>query len=366
MKCFYSKWIRTSFHGTSLWHEVEEMSITELPLPVMVSVLLYLDVDSQWRTSRVCALWRILFRQDVNQRHIVFDLCTVCEIKPYSVPDKDIHALHGIDYDTVRDYAAYLTYKVAVMLDRVSPTRTQTLALTEEGNHFHFYFDLAQRMTLTATVLFRNGVRLPLIIVRNGRDATLEWESWDAYLRETDCFLFVYMCHSGSLVCAGLPELMTVCEQLVLINFTVMHLPTQAAAWILRHDPASELPVSERALMRSEYSGVLRCPVIIPCVRFRSVESADEQARNLLATVNAHWPAVSQRVYKKVTAMHARWVRTLDYPDQWTGIRIFLQMFNPHCPDTTSQRWDSMDLRQLDIAGLNNITFAALDGLFRE
>ncbi|XP_055348971.1 uncharacterized protein LOC129595866 [Paramacrobiotus metropolitanus] len=99
---------------------------------------------------------------------------------------------------------------------------------------------------------------------------------------------------------------------------------------------------------------------------FRSVDAPAEQTRILLAAANDHCPVVSPSVHEKVTAMHARWVRTLNYPEQWTGIRVFLQLFNSFHLDDTSQRWNQMDLRKLDIAVLTRITFAALDGCFED
>ncbi|XP_055354771.1 uncharacterized protein LOC129600311 [Paramacrobiotus metropolitanus] len=129
------------------------------------------------------------------------------------------------------------------------------------------------------------------------------------------------------------------------------------------------LPRSERKLIR--WRGPDRpdndpSPVIIPCLCFRSSQTPTEHMRILLEALNDQCPAVSQRVFKKVKTIHARWVQTVAYPDQWNSIALFLYLFNHLRPGDAPKEWDTLDLRQLDIAELSPITFAALDGCFND
>ncbi|XP_055348762.1 uncharacterized protein LOC129595706 [Paramacrobiotus metropolitanus] len=337
----------------ALQRDTTEMSISELVHPIVALIMCYLDVDSQLRTSRVCALWMSVFRLHVKDRHIQFDLCTMCKRTP--------HELSGqyadfVDLDPREEYSSYLKYKLVTTLHRVVPTRTHVLALTEDGNHAHAGLGLTTRLTLTGNVLAARGVRLPLIMVKNGRDAAFG----------ASCFLGIDRNpRSGAWECSGLAKLTMVCEQLVLVNMATETLITGAAYKILA---LSDLPDQERALMR-KYGSVddnIRYPVTIPRLHFRSEDTSAERIRILLAAANDQFPAVSQRVYDKVSALHGRWVRTLAYPDQWNGIRVFLQLFNSLRPDDTPQRWDTMDLRQVDVAALTPVTFAALNGLYRD
>ncbi|XP_055348761.1 uncharacterized protein LOC129595705 [Paramacrobiotus metropolitanus] len=334
----------------TLQQDAKEMSISDLLHPIVASIMGYLDVDSQLRTSRVCALWRSLFLQHVKGRHIQLDLCPACEKTPRELSGQ---YAEWVDLGPKEEYFIYLKYKLITTLNRVVPARTQMLALTEDRNHAHAGF--SARLTWISNVLAAMGVRLPVIMVKNGRESAF----WGSCFLCIDCNF-----HSGTWECKGLAKLMTVCEQLVLVNIATDTLVTGTAYKMLT---ISDLPV-EKALMRQygSLSNNALCPVTIPRLRFRSVDTSAEQIRILLAAANDQCPAVSQRVYDKVAAVHARWVRSLAYPGQWNGIRVFLQLFNSLRPDDTPQRWDTMDLRLLDVAALTPITFAALNGLYRD
>ncbi|XP_055357578.1 uncharacterized protein LOC129602560 [Paramacrobiotus metropolitanus] len=104
----------------------------------------------------------------------------------------------------------------------------------------------------------------------------------------------------------------------------------------------------------------------IPFLRFFCTESAMEQCRRLIAAVNVHCPAVTGRMAEKVTGMHRRWLQTLAYPGQWTGIRIFLNLFSCVGPNGRPQSWDDVDLRQLNGAVLSRLAMHILDEYFQD
>ncbi|XP_055354746.1 uncharacterized protein LOC129600292 [Paramacrobiotus metropolitanus] len=345
--------------GYALNEDFEEMSISELAHPIVASVHSYLDVESQFWARRVCALWSLLSCEHANDRHILFDLCTNCERQPQDLPKGN--AKDVLDASVRSEYAEYLAYKLVTTLDRVISVRTQTLALTEDGNHLHDGFDLDERMRLTAAVLAIKGVRPRAIFIKNGIGRNT--------LSKLYPFLDI-LCSNrrGILECNGLYDLMAVCEQLVLINFKFSDFIRRAAVELLGWGGHPFLPLSESKLLRRHDPDIDPSPVIIPCLRFHSVETATQHAdiRIVLAALNVHCPAVSQRVFEKVTNIQARWVRTVAYPDQWNSIGIFLYLFNHLRPGDAPKEWDTMDLRQLDIAALSPITFAALDACYKD
>ncbi|XP_055345022.1 uncharacterized protein LOC129592901 isoform X2 [Paramacrobiotus metropolitanus] len=306
-----------------------EMSISDLPHPIVTYILLSLDINSQLQASRVCALWRLLAQKINDTGHIFFDMCTTCTRRPH---DEESYAV----------YTRYLTYQLVTTLDAVLSGRTHTLALTTSGNHVHAANDVHAQIWMIKSLLQTKGLCLSGIIVKNCLNC--DQASFLAISRNP---------RSGYFECVSLAELMTVCKDLVLVNYNAADAITLSAHEILFLDRATGKPTSETAFLRQDMLET-RCDVFIPLLRFRSTETTVEQRRGFLAAANAHCPPVSTRVLAKVTAMHARWVQTLAYPDQWIRIRTFLRLFNEFSSNGHPQRWDAMDIRQLpiDIASL--------------
>ncbi|XP_055347184.1 uncharacterized protein LOC129594510 [Paramacrobiotus metropolitanus] len=170
--------------------------------------------------------------------------------------------------------------------------------------------------------------------------------------------------HNYTFECTALSDIMRVCKQLTLINVRAAEAIIGSAIQILYLDMEAALPEPERRVfMRPGH--VVKWDIIIPLLRFYSTETPAEQWRVFLAAANANCPVVSQAAFRKVTQLYAPWEQTLVYPDEWVGIRIFLQMLKEPCP-ADPQRWETMDLRQLDISTLTNVTVAALDACYTE
>ncbi|XP_055329817.1 uncharacterized protein LOC129582332 [Paramacrobiotus metropolitanus] len=246
---------------------------------------------------------------------------------------------------------------MGTMLQRIHPQYTRTVALTEHRYCGHPESGFARRMSIIARLMQLEDLRLPLVIVKNGRDPVQYASSSFLSIRRKP--------RNGQLDSPGLSELMTVCDRLVLVNFIATATIIGSARQLMFPYAPSQLPDSEIPFFRLNPASDC-CEVSIPILRFNCTDTAECQRRALLAAANAQCPPVSQRVLEKVKAIHARWVRTFGYPDEWAGIRNFLQVFNNLSPEDNPQRWDSMDLRQLDIASLSNATFAALNGFYKD
>ncbi|XP_055354754.1 uncharacterized protein LOC129600296 isoform X1 [Paramacrobiotus metropolitanus] len=218
----------------------QEMPITELPHPIMASILLTLDVTSQFRMSRVCALWRLIYHQYVNHQYVLFDLGTTGDNKIPPVLSEHSGKFGDLGEDCIlHAYAEFVAYKLVAMLDSICVLRTQTLALMQSKKHvFGDQFDLFTVVTTTETVLASKSIRMPMLIVKNDSDTVFK-----------PSFLDIKRNHrSGIWECStGLSKIMAVCDEFVLINVTAEHLITQAAMRMLQRDGASVSCVRERA-----------------------------------------------------------------------------------------------------------------------
>ncbi|XP_055353427.1 uncharacterized protein LOC129599262 [Paramacrobiotus metropolitanus] len=324
----------------SLPQGLVEPVINDLPHPILAWILLNLDVDSQLKTHRVCAQWRLLLLEQDWHRHIIFDSPGMCTIKSYD------------EQRVVDKY--YRSFKFMTILNHTVNENTQTLALIDEGEYgrsSNCSFDIQDKMWGIKILLKTKSICLPRIIILNGSDAARTSSfSLLALNRNND---------TGEYECHALSKLMKVCEELLLINYNASEAINGSAFSILCKDQA-HMMLRERDLIRLR--DYVRPDVIIPFLRFRSTETAAEQCRRFLAAANDNCPPITQHVREKVTAIHARWLRTFKYPEEWSRIPIFLEIFNSFGPDENRVRWDTMDLRQLDISALSRVTFAALDG----
>ncbi|XP_055354662.1 uncharacterized protein LOC129600232 [Paramacrobiotus metropolitanus] len=162
----------------------------------------------------------------------------------------------------------------------------------------------------------------------------------------------------------ALSQWMRACQQLLLVNFAI---PTGRDSSLLHarlFDKASDWTwLKDRHRMVSELHPGAHLRIVIPFVRFYCTESVVEQCRRLIAALNNHCPTVTRRMTEKVTSMHGQWVRTLAYPDQWTGIRIFLNLASSI---GGQQPWDGVDLRQMDVAVLSRLAMHILDEYFQD
>ncbi|XP_055345088.1 uncharacterized protein LOC129592954 [Paramacrobiotus metropolitanus] len=320
--------------------DVDEMSIDELVPPVLAGVLLSLDWNTQFCTSRVCTLWRLIPREYCATRHITFDLRQI-RVK--------VTAAHAFD---AQEFAYLNTYRMLAILNGIITARTRSLAMIYEGNSGN---DFYVKLLLLRDILAGKGLRVPLLIVRNGLDSMKE--AGDSFLALKWNYDKGENCRCGMVF-----SLMDVCQQLILLNYTASDRNGNESRVNMFHTaPNLPWPEHEPGIARGDADGQL--DVVIPVVRFRSTETEAEHCRRFLAAVTTRCPAVTKRMRKKVAKAHARWVEMLVYPDEWSDIRRFLQLFSD--PAETKQ-WDEVDLRKLDVAALSKLTVHLLDGYYKD
>ncbi|XP_055339196.1 uncharacterized protein LOC129588828 [Paramacrobiotus metropolitanus] len=317
-------------------YEADPVSINDLSLPLHTTILSQLDVESQWRVRRVCTLWSCLqSTENVFKQHILID------VRPHRHVTIANDSLPG-EYDTYRDH------KIQALLGNSLSPSTRSLTLRADG------VDLGERLWMIQAVISAQGLRLPWLLVQNGGGS---------FLRDPNVS-FLSICHgppNGALQCLNVSEVLTVCEQLVLMDYDVSAALIGSVVNIMHCGHEWEVFDRESGFMRRNWASC--SPVVIPRLQFRHTETSADQLRGFLAAVDEQCPAVSREVRKKITAVYARWMK--DYPGQWGGMRMFLQLFNCLRADDIPQRWQGMDLRQLQAASLTKVTFAALNACYR-
>ncbi|XP_055354769.1 uncharacterized protein LOC129600307 [Paramacrobiotus metropolitanus] len=323
-----------------------EINITDFPHPIVSQILYNLDIVTRYVSMRrVCALWRILLQEHAADHDIVFDVHSLCFKRP---SDREF----SVEY-------VYFAHKIVVLLkDFISPY-TRTLIFTDDSQQHHHYTNrcnFQQALYESTQILKLKAVRLPLLIVKNGGDVAED---------RTQCFLSITRNAQGQFGCQQLAWLGSVCDELLLINYTAS-IPSACNSLLTTlfyHVDHTWLD-DGHMMRRQDESAHLN--VVIPFLRFRRTETPAEQCRRFVASVNERCPAVSPEVYAKVKGVHARWVQTLCYPFQWTGIRMFLDLFSCARPGSHPQRWTGVDLRQLDVTMLSPLALHILDGYFAD
>ncbi|XP_055357457.1 uncharacterized protein LOC129602463 [Paramacrobiotus metropolitanus] len=345
----------------------EEAHINELPYTILADILLQGDMFTQQCLDRVCTLWRALLDDyAVARRRLrVLDISRLLAETPV---DEEFNI-----------ECHYQTYQLVMKLDRSLTVSTQTLALVDTAGcfdptkkldgrdaagqaHCMKRHDFFHRMKLIRHTLKAQDHRVPLIVIKNSGDLP-EWNS-----------LLMEIGYEGDETdqceCRALHKRMGACQQLLLVNYTAaipkgMHKSLLDKLFYFGAGDRTWLEDGHR-VEEGEYERGAHLPIRIPFLRFHSTESAVEQCRCLIAAVNDNCPAVSQPMLGKVTGVWARWVQTLTYPDQWTGIRMFLSLFNSIGPDGRHHSWDDDDLKQLNVAVLSRLAMHILDEYFQD
>ncbi|XP_055333990.1 uncharacterized protein LOC129585368 [Paramacrobiotus metropolitanus] len=319
-----------------------EVRISDLPQPVMASILLNLDRVMQFRTRRVCMLWTLLLDEYASSQNIILDLRRLHAREPYNTEFP------------IKRYRC--EYELVTLLDRAISRETRTVALLESGRASDRYTRcLSGRFSMLRAVLRAKNIRVQTIIAKDGCDYYCAPIIAFLGLRPKSNNDFTsYRCHT-------LGYLWALCNALILVNYSASH-PADNTVLLL------ELFENAHVWLRDvNFGGSRQCSelgVDIPYLHFRSTDTADEQSRRLMTAVNDNCPAVTPEVYAKVTAMHAHWRETLAYPDapEWGAVRAFCKLFSSFGPDHTSSWWDGADLRELDVSALSRCALHFLDG----
>ncbi|XP_055348490.1 uncharacterized protein LOC129595490 [Paramacrobiotus metropolitanus] len=120
----------------------------------------------------------------------------------------------------------------------------------------------------------------------------------------------------------------------------------------------------KRLTSESHELAIDKLQIRIPRLFLKCSDGKMHMASRFMSAFNDNFAPVTEEMLLKVTIVHARWVRTLTYPDDWQPIRNFIQLFSGFHPDGTPQIWNDVDLRVLDVSKLSKMAVYGIDELF--
>ncbi|XP_055336869.1 uncharacterized protein LOC129587255 [Paramacrobiotus metropolitanus] len=338
----------------------EDVGIQHLPHCILSEAFSHLELHTQANVRRVCALWQLLtVRRTLEHVTLTFAACTSSYRNTCA---EESCSSTGAEWDGNEEYC----FRVAALLNRHVTSTTKSLTVSGTNWCRHNAEFLLSFLTI-------RHIRLPLIIVRDFTNDNF------AYTVRSHRF------HYAEVIYKPASQLWEVCEAVLLLNGRV--------SWIFRHamggiflSPGSELPplpVQEQELMNPYLRAGTRplslclpaktAPLVlsvdalqiaIPRVRLPWRQGYEPVLSRLMWAVNENCPPVAEAVYDKMKAVHARWVRTLVYPEEWETIRCFLHMYNGFSADGAMRTWTGVDLRAMDVGQLSKLAVLGLSEVF--
>ncbi|XP_055351539.1 uncharacterized protein LOC129597866 isoform X2 [Paramacrobiotus metropolitanus] len=310
--------------------------IGSLPLPILEDILGRLDLPSRFSVKRVCALWQDVLEKPSTNRHLLIDARTL-----------QVQAVAT----TFRAPGCWKwEYLLVVLLEESITILTRTITyICQSGDK-----DSHRFLTHIVHLLSLKATKLDTILIKDGE---LSIDIWQAHRIRSQ-----FMIHWTS--SSYLDEFRPLCQHLIVVNCTLCGVlespnrssqlscdPVYSKMGVVRHDPLMNAELSLKAVVSW---------LVIGCS-----DSKSQMLRTILLASEKSFPPVEQIVSARCAAVHKRMLTTLTYPDDWKGIRTLLQIYNGFWPDGSTRNWDDVDLRDLDISCLTNMTLRVLDAVFR-
>ncbi|XP_055336897.1 uncharacterized protein LOC129587269 isoform X2 [Paramacrobiotus metropolitanus] len=313
---------------------IPETSICSVSHNILMEILANLDLQARMRIKRVCWLWHAI------------------SSAPGTLDEHVIISFKGcVSTNCLLDNC----YNVALLLHRAVNSETKSLTITDLNFKEHTFF-IPVWLGLT-------HLQLPLVVLKHGR---FDFGGW------------VYD-ETSSLLKHGIMRLIEpfkdLCRTLILHNYTLSRLFCHPISNVLHEvEDLVPLPAAEKqlviplnVLMRDGQGSLFTLNttevtlrrVMLPCV-----DGWEAAMSHFMRAIDAAFPAAGADVYKKVQAIHARWLDTLSYPDEWQRIRHLLSVFSGFQSDGTPLHWDNVDLRQLEIGQLSTMALLAISEAF--
>ncbi|XP_055336936.1 uncharacterized protein LOC129587290 isoform X2 [Paramacrobiotus metropolitanus] len=311
-----------------------EACIRHLEHTILIEIFANLDLQSQMRIKRVCFLWNaILSDASTHNGHITINL-------------EGCASTHCC-YDD--------SYKLAALLQGAVHAGTKSLTITGLESRRPSYF--------LGPWLDAASIRLPVMVMQ---DASFPFSHWTydecsllrhGIIRRIRPFkdhcqaLIINNCTFSGLFCRALFDLLYARDN------SLVQLPESEKRWMISR--GSLLGGAQGNLLSIDSAQITLRRVILPFVH-----GWEHAMSRFMYVINAHFPAVGADVYRKVQAIHARWVATLSYPDEWLRIRHLLSIFSGFQADGTPLAWGEVDLRELAVGQLSTMALLALSEAF--
>ncbi|XP_055332534.1 uncharacterized protein LOC129584399 [Paramacrobiotus metropolitanus] len=316
-------------------HQAVGAHIGQLTPWLVDFILAHLDLYSQMTAKRVCALWSLLLSSPRMTEHIIIHV------------DNWLHPKVLVDSGNC--------YKLLKLVSRSISSTTKCLTFL---NAFFLYPSSYIEMLLTAM-----GIRLPLVVFK---DQIVSEPSLIVGQNE----------HRLKHAAAWEPtSYKHYCESVVLYNWKVADLFGFTASQLfqgvqIRYDNSMRLlPEHEQNLMKplkmeSHALDIDKLQISIPRLVLKCSEGRMRMTSRFMCAVNENFPPVTPDMLAKVTAVHARWVRNLEYPDEWQTIRMYLLVFSGFHADGSPRYWWKMDLRLLNVSTLSKLAIYGINEIF--
>ncbi|XP_055352101.1 uncharacterized protein LOC129598297 [Paramacrobiotus metropolitanus] len=320
--------------------DIDAAMLSDLTPWLLSDILSHLDLHSQMRAKRVCGLWQLLLGHPRMQEHvsISFESCWHLQV----------------DSDSC--------FRAASLLTRSLSSATVTLTLLRA---------LAPAVipgfpAFLQAILSALEISLPVLVLKDyvdmQRDVLSVTPFHQAHFKPADKILY----YKGT------------CDFILLDNWQVRNLFGRHMYDVFElgrsYDdvPGRPLPEQERQWTRrlsqwpvSPELAVDELQITIPKLLLPCSDDKMHTTSRFMCAVNEHFPPVTPEMLAKVTAVHARWQRTLDYPADWESIRCYLLLFSGFHSDGRPKCWDEVDLRCVDISAWSRVAIYGINELFR-
>ncbi|XP_055356569.1 uncharacterized protein LOC129601723 [Paramacrobiotus metropolitanus] len=308
--------------------------LSHLPPSILSEIFPYMDLHSQMRAKRVCGLWQLLLDSPRLAEHISVSL----------------ESCAGIQSDNNN------CFRMASLLARSIRSTTASITVLDA-------FRPHNQLFLAATLEAIN-ITLPLIVFKDhiitdpGKMGSIE--AADLQHPAAD-IMTLYRHH---------------CKLILLHNWKIDHLFGQTMCFVFKQKimyqfgTGHPLPAHEQAFMRpitkqSHELPIDHLRITIPRKLLRCDDDDMDMTSRIMCALNDNFPPVTEEMLERVTAVYARWLRTLNYPDDWQPIRNYLLLFSPFEPDGQPKSWEGVDLRAVDVTTLSRMAIYGIDALFQ-
>ncbi|XP_055349213.1 uncharacterized protein LOC129596075 isoform X2 [Paramacrobiotus metropolitanus] len=327
------------FHfQTGIELDVGAVLLSDLTPWLLSDILSHLDLHSQMRAKRVCVLWQLLLSHPRMKEHVSISFESCWHLQA--------------DTDNC--------FKTASLLSRSISPATISLTLLRVLPPHHYFVYLRY-------MLIAMKISLPVLVLED------HIHIQPAVAFEHDHSLLK---HGAGSIMADFKE---TCDYILLHRWTVgslfgrhlYHVFEEGGYFAQPYGMASHLlPAHERDCMvplakESHELLIDQLQITIPKLLLPWNDDEMHMTSRFMCALNDHFPPVTPDMLAKVMAVHARWRRTLHYPDDWHAIRNYLRLFSGFESDGQAKAWNEVDLRCEDVSGWSTMAIYGINELFR-
>ncbi|XP_055352123.1 uncharacterized protein LOC129598310 [Paramacrobiotus metropolitanus] len=323
--------------------------IRDLTPSLLSDILSHLDLHSRMKAKRVCALWQLLLSSCGMTEHVSISFESCWHLQA----DGD-YCLLQTDNDNC--------FRAASLLSRSISTTTISLTLL---TLFPPHDSAFLRPLLRAM-----EIRLPLLVLKDHVIINGEARGFQRHkrsrLKHAESNIITLYKHNANFVCLHNWKVSQLFGQQMHEVFvgniyykpqagvTTCSLPAHEREWMVPLACQSQAPQ-----LAVDQLQITIPKLLLPCSRKMRMTS------RFMCALNDNFPPVTPDMLAKVTAVHARWLRTLTYPEDWQRIRDYLLLYSGFRSDGSPTVWDGIDLRRMDVSTWSKMAIYGINEVFR-